>query len=63
MKEYWACLNNPDWRKVLKAWIRFGISREFDGFTANYFYRTTATANIASAASSNICASVTTPTS
>lgn len=39
MKEYWACLNNPDWRKVLKAWIKFGIGQGVDGFTANYFYR------------------------
>lgn len=39
MKEYWACLNNPDWRKVLKAWVRHGISQGVDGFIANYFYR------------------------
>jgi hypothetical protein len=39
MKEYWACLNNPDWRKVLKAWVRHGINQGVDGFIANYFYR------------------------
>ena len=39
MKEYWACLNNPDWRKVLKAWVRYGINHGVDGFIANYFYR------------------------
>ena len=22
MREYWACLNNPHWRKVLKAWVQ-----------------------------------------
>src|SRR5665213_1898941 len=39
MHEYWACLNNPDWRKVLKAWTKYGIDRGVDGFIANYFYR------------------------
>jgi hypothetical protein len=39
MKEYWACLNNPRWRAVLKAWVRAGIRRGADGFIANYFYR------------------------
>jgi hypothetical protein len=39
MKEYWACLNNPHWRDVLKAWVRFGIEQGVDGFIANYFYR------------------------
>lgn len=39
MREYWACLNNPHWRAVLKAWIRFGIKQGVDGFIANYFYR------------------------
>jgi hypothetical protein len=39
MKEYWACLNNPDWRAVLKAWVRHGINQGVDGFVANYFYR------------------------
>ncbi|MCE9607308.1 MAG: hypothetical protein K8U03_20675 [Planctomycetia bacterium] len=39
MKEYWACLNNPDWRAVLKAWVRYGIKQGVDGFVANYFYR------------------------
>ncbi|MCS6852266.1 MAG: hypothetical protein NZ700_13970 [Gemmataceae bacterium] len=39
MKEYWACLNNPQWRAVLKAWVKVGISRGVDGFIANYFYR------------------------
>ncbi len=39
MREYWACLNNPHWREVLKAWVRCGIRRGVDGFIANYFYR------------------------
>ncbi|MCA9117711.1 MAG: hypothetical protein KDA79_21720 [Planctomycetaceae bacterium] len=39
MKEYWACLNNPDWQDVLKAWTKAGIARGADGFIANYFYR------------------------
>ena len=39
MKEYWACLNNPHWRTVLKAWVRHGIAAGVDGFMINYFYR------------------------
>ncbi len=39
MREYWACLNNPAWRAVLKAWVRCGIARGLDGFISNYFYR------------------------
>ena len=39
MREYWACLNNPHWRQVLKAWVRCGINRGVDGFVSNYFYR------------------------
>lgn len=39
MREYWACLRNPNWQKVLKAWIKRGIERGVDGFIANYFYR------------------------
>ncbi len=39
MKEYWACLNNPYWRAVLKAWVRHGIAQDLDGFVVNYFYR------------------------
>jgi hypothetical protein len=39
MKEYWACLNNPHWRTVLKAWVRHGIGQGLDGFVINYFYR------------------------
>jgi len=39
MKEYWACLNNPHWRTVLKAWVRHGIRAGLDGFMINYFYR------------------------
>ncbi len=39
MKEYWACLNNPHWRTVLKAWVRHGIKTGVDGFMINYFYR------------------------
>jgi hypothetical protein len=39
MKEYWACLNNPHWQAVLKAWAKRGIERGVDGYVANYFYR------------------------
>lgn len=39
MNEYWACLNNPGWRQVLKAWTRFGLAQGVDGFIVNYFYR------------------------
>lgn len=39
MQEYWACLRNPHWRQVLKAWVRAGIARGVDGFIVNYFYR------------------------
>lgn len=39
MKEYWACLNNPHWRTVLKAWTKHGIEQGCDGFMINYFYR------------------------
>ena len=39
MKEYHACLNNPHWRAVLKAWALRGIQRGIDGYMINYFYR------------------------
>lgn len=39
MREYTACLNNPHWRKVLKAWAKRGIERGVDGYQINYFYR------------------------
>lgn len=39
MREYWACLNNPAWREVLKRWVRVGIDRGLDGFIVTYFYR------------------------
>jgi hypothetical protein len=39
MNEYWACLRNPSWQRVLKAWIRRGIELGVDGYVANYFYR------------------------
>ena len=39
MKEYRACLRNPAWRTVLKAWVRRGVQRGLDGFIVNYFYR------------------------
>jgi acetyl esterase/lipase len=39
MREYTACLNNPHWRTVLKAWAKRGIERGVDGFMINYFYR------------------------
>lgn len=39
MKEHWACLNNPHWRVVLKAWVKAAVDRGVDGLIANYFYR------------------------
>ncbi len=39
MREFTACLNNPHWRTVLKAWAKRGIDRGVDGYIANYFYR------------------------
>ncbi len=39
MREYSACLNNPHWRQVLKAWVKVGIERGVDGYISNYFYR------------------------
>jgi hypothetical protein len=39
MNEYWACLRNPAWQQVLKAWLRQGIRRGLDGVIINYFYR------------------------
>src|SRR5262249_18280599 len=39
MREYHACLNNPKWQAVLKAWAKRGIQRGVDGFIINYFYR------------------------
>jgi hypothetical protein len=39
MHEYWACLRNPDWQKVLKAWVKRGIDRGVDGYIAYYFYK------------------------
>lgn len=39
MREFTACLNNPHWRSVLKAWLKIGIAQGVDGFIANYFYR------------------------
>jgi hypothetical protein len=39
MNEYWACLRNPAWQAVLKAWVRQGVRRGLDGFMVNYFYR------------------------
>jgi hypothetical protein len=39
MKEYFACLRNPNWQTVLKAWTKRGIERGVDGYIANYFYR------------------------
>jgi hypothetical protein len=35
---YHGCLNNPNWRAVLKAFVKRGIERGVDGFIANYFY-------------------------
>jgi hypothetical protein len=39
MKEYWACLRNPHWQVVMKAWAKRGIERGVDGYIANYFYK------------------------
>lgn len=39
MNEHWACLRNPAWRQVLKAWVRQSIRRGVDGLIINYFYR------------------------
>jgi hypothetical protein len=39
MKEYWACLRNPHWQQVMKAWVKQGVDAGVDGFIANYFYR------------------------
>jgi len=39
MREFTACLNNPHWRTVLKAWTKRGIERGVDGYMINYFYR------------------------
>ncbi|QDU97943.1 hypothetical protein [Lignipirellula cremea] len=39
MPEYWACLRNPHWRQVLKAWTKRAIERGVDGLIINYFYR------------------------
>jgi hypothetical protein len=35
---YHGCLNNPNWRKVLKAFLKRAIERGVDGLIANYFY-------------------------
>jgi hypothetical protein len=39
MREFTACLNNPHWRAVLKAFAKRGIERGVDGYMINYFYR------------------------
>jgi dienelactone hydrolase len=39
MREFTACLNNPHWRAVLKAWAKRGIERGVDGYVMNYYYR------------------------
>ncbi|MBM3979242.1 MAG: hypothetical protein FJ304_02960 [Planctomycetes bacterium] len=39
MREFTACLSNPHWRTVLKAWTKRAIGRGVDGLVANYFYR------------------------
>lgn len=39
MREYTACLSNPFWRTVLKAWAKRAVERGVDGLIANYFYR------------------------
>jgi hypothetical protein len=35
---YHGCLNNPNWQKVLKAFVKRGIERGVDGFVINHFY-------------------------
>ena len=37
MNEYWACLRNPAWQAVLKAWVRQGVRRGLDGFIDQLF--------------------------
>jgi len=39
MPEYFACLRNPNWQTILRAWMKRGIERGIDGAIANYFYR------------------------
>lgn len=39
MKEYYACLRNPHWQAVLRAWMKRAIDRGVDGLIANRFYR------------------------
>lgn len=39
MREFTACLSNPHWRTVLKAWAKRAVDRGVDGLIANYFYR------------------------
>lgn len=39
MREFTACLVNPAWRAVLKAWAKAGLTRGVDGYVINYFYR------------------------
>jgi hypothetical protein len=39
MNEYWACLRNPAWQQILKAWLGQAIRRGVDGVIINYFYR------------------------
>ena len=38
-KVYYGCLANPQWRAVLKAFVRRGVNLGLDGFVVNYFYR------------------------
>jgi hypothetical protein len=39
MREWWACLRNPHWQTVLKAWVKHAVDQGVDGLIANYFYR------------------------
>ncbi len=39
MREYYACLRNPSWQAVLRAWIKRGVAKGVDGLIANRFYR------------------------
>ncbi|MBI4551384.1 MAG: beta-galactosidase trimerization domain-containing protein [Candidatus Latescibacteria bacterium] len=38
MRQYAGCLNNPDWRRVLKSMVKAGIDLGLDGFNTVYNY-------------------------
>jgi hypothetical protein len=47
MNEYWACLRNPSWQKVLKAWVRRGIELAWTATSQTTSTGTIACANTA----------------